>query len=96
MACSSQNLAVFHEQQCLQPYKKDKRELHLVPIEKETGAIAMDLKFFSSIVAVLLPPSPVFFAFISQYVITSTSPSSKVMPVVIGMRGANTLSIGLI
>lgn len=67
----------------------NKREL-LVLIEEEAEAGAI-----GSRVAVMLMYC-IFFAFISQYVITTTSLSSQVVLVVIRMRGANTLSIGLI
>ncbi len=78
--------------------KKKKGELRLILIgqEEEAGTIAVELQLCESIVALLSPLSPVFFAFIPQHVITSRSLSFEVAPAVIGMRGVNTLSIGLI
>lgn len=63
--------------------------------EAETGTITVDLQFCESIV-VVLSPETVFSAFISQHVITTPSLRYKVVPVVTGMRGVKSLSIGLI
>lgn len=66
----------------------------IIEEEAETGATAAEplavmLRRRSSIV----PLSLVSIAFIPRYVITATSCSTKVVPVVTGMRGVNTLSI---